>query len=175
MLYLVYAGLVAVVLLLAAWVPDPEGSGSVWRGYSLTVLGGVAAFFAGRWLMLQLGYPALAHLEFIGALIIGVFLTLCALFRFRFYWQFLELLPPWAAFNDLGRRVTIGAFGIFFLWLATHDGRKLMDAYRLCSGEQQLASGLVPSDGVPDSTLLPMRGRFELPEPPMTCGKILDP
>lgn len=173
--YLAYAGLIALFLLLVAWVPDPKGSGDLWRGYGLTVLGTVAALFGGRWLMILAGYPALAHLEFIGALLIGAFLALCALFRFRFYWQLLELVWPWSAFTDTARRVVIGALGIALIWFATQDGRKLIAAYDYCAGEAALASGAGNGGAIPDPTLVPMRRRFNPPEPAMTCEKVLSP
>lgn len=130
--------------------------------------------FTVHWAAGLLGLPAFGNFLVVFYLVAGVFLALCALFRFRFYWKVLEVWPFFQDMTDVGRSRAIAVIGGLFLFVGVNSLIGVLKADSWCHSAYAAARTVADSQrvdvAVPDSGLRMPRGRFHVNvNPPFSC------
>ena len=178
MLYLMLAITAVVLGVLVMWQPDPDGSwGWVLRSMSVTLIGGTLLIFGVHWVADLLELRAFGNFLVVFYLVAGVFLALCALFRFRFYWKMLEVWPFFQDMTDVGRSRAIAVIGGLFLFVGVNSLVGVLRADDWCRSAyvaaRTVADSLRVDAAVPDSSLRMPRGRLHLDvNPPFSCEEL---
>jgi len=164
-------------LLLYVWRPSRDSFASVMRWYFLGLIGALFLSGAAVWSLRRAHLGQYANLYAVGFVILGLGTAVGAFTKARWYWMVASNWPLWASVSERTRQVGLTIAGLAIAFFGVLLGARSSRAYNICQQHYRTAttwaeSTLVARE-VPDSSLRPPRGRFELNKPvPFKCADL---